>query len=150
VLDHRFEVAARVPFLEMRQHPIVDRLHRGGHEQAAGVLQHRQQIGVRSEVLDLDGDVVGETGELARQRGHQLARVTRAVEEIWIAERDVPRPVGDLPPDILQHHGDRDDAEAAVVDGNDGTVPAAVFAAAARLGVARHAPLAANLHGRVS
>ncbi len=101
-------------------------------------------------MFDLDGDVVGQAGELACQRSDQLARVPRAVEKVGIAERDVPRPVLHLPPDVLEHDGDGDDAEAAVVDGNDGTVPAAMLAAAARLGIAGDAPFAANLHRRVA
>src|SRR5829696_1131447 len=101
-------------------------------------------------MLDLDGDVVGQARKLARHGGHQLARVPRAVEEVGIAEGDVPRALLNLSPDVLDYDRDGDDAEAAVVDRNDRTVPAAMLAAAARLGIAGNAPLAANLHRRVA
>ena len=72
-----------------------------------------------------------------------------AVEEVGIAEGDVPGAGGDLRPHVGHDDVDRDDPKAAVVDGHDRTVPAAMFAAAAGLGVADRPSFGAPLQGRV-
>ena len=51
--------------------------------------QHRQQLAMLQEMLDLDDRVVGERRELAMQRLDDPPRVRRAVEEVRIAKRDV-------------------------------------------------------------
>ena len=64
------------------------------------------------------------------------------VEEIRVAEGDVPRAGGDLRPHIGEHDVAGDDTEPPVVDRHHRTVPAAVLAAAAGLGVSRDSPVA--------
>ena len=61
-------------------------------------------------------------------------RMGRTVEEVGVAEGDVLRPGGGLLPDVGENHLAGHDPEAPVVHGNDGTVPAKMLAAAARLG----------------
>ena len=51
---------------------------------------------VPQDVLDLDHDVVGEPGPLARERLDDAARVRGTVQEVGIAERDVLRARGHL------------------------------------------------------
>ena len=67
---------------------------------------------------------------------HDAHGVRRAVEEIGIAEGDVPRAGGDLRGDVGQHDVGLHDAELPLVDRHDRTMPAQVPAAAAGLGVA--------------
>ena len=62
-------------------------------------------------------------------------RVRGTVEEIWIAERDVPRAAGDLRRDVGEDDARRDDAELPVVNRHDRAMAAQMFAAAARFGV---------------
>ena len=102
------------------------------------------------QVLDLDRDVVADAGELARQRLDDAQGVRRTVEEVGIAERDVLRARRDLRADVGEDDVGVDGAEAAVVDRDDRTVPAAVFAPARRLRVADDLPLVADLQRRVS
>ena len=56
-----------------------------------------------------------------------------AVEEVGIAERDVLGAGGHLRADVFEHNVCGHDAELPAVDGDDGTVAAQMFAAAARL-----------------
>ena len=143
------EVGARVPLLEPREHAVVDGFDRGRDERAAGVAQARQHAGVLEQVLDLDRHVVGHAAELAGEPFDDRQRVSDAVEEVRIAERHVPRAGGHLRPHVGQDDVDRHDAESAVVDRDDRTVPAAMLAAAAGLGVADRPSLGAPLEGRV-
>ena len=76
------------------------------------------------------------------ERLDELERVADAVEEVRIAERDVPRAGGDLPPHVFQHDVALNHAKAPAVDRHDRTMPAQVFAAAACFRVADRAPLA--------
>ena len=96
------------------------------------------------QVLDLDRDVVGEVGMLAVERLDDWQRVADAVEEVRVAEGDVPRPGANLAADVLEHDLARDDAEAAAVHRRDRAVAAQVPAPAARLGGAHHPMLAAE------
>ncbi len=88
--------------------------------------------------------------ELARHPGQDRLGVTDAVEEVGIAEGDVPRAGRHLGADVAEHDVNRDDPEAAVVDRHDRTVPAAVLAAAARFRVAGRAPLPGGLQGGIA
>jgi hypothetical protein len=58
----------------------------------------------------------------------------RTVEEIRIAERDMPRAFPDLRADVIQHDVGRYDPELPLVDRNDRTVAAEIFTAAGGLG----------------
>ncbi len=82
-------------------------------------------------------------------RSMTATRVSDTVEEVGIAERHVPGARGHLCPHVGHDDVDRDDAKSAVVDRNDRTVPAAMFAAAAGLGVADRPSFGAPLEGRV-
>ena len=148
--DDLDEVGVRVPLLQVPEHLVVERLDRGGHERAAGVAQARQRRGLLPQVLDLDRDVVGDAGKLARQRVDDRQRVSRAVEEVGIAEGDVLRARRHLRADVRQHDVDRHGAEPAVVDRDDRTVPAAMLAPARRLGVADNLARVADLQRRVA
>src|SRR5690349_23602927 len=86
-------------------------------------------------MLDLDRDVEGDIGVGGMQRPDDAPRVARPVEEIRIAERDVARPGENLRIDVGQDDLGLHDAELAVVDRDDWTVPAEMTAAAARFGV---------------
>ena len=138
-----------MPLLEAREHAIVDGFDRGRDEGAAGVAQARQHAGVLDQVLDLDRHVVGHAGEFAGEPFDDRERVPDAVEEVGIAEGHVPGAGGDLRPHVGHDDVDRDDPKSAVVDGNDRTVPAAMLAAAAGLGVADRPSFGAPLERRV-
>src|SRR5207247_5571042 len=66
----------------------------------------------------------------------ELERVGRAVQEVRIAEGDVPGSRRHLLADIGHDHGGGHGEEAAAVHGRDGAVTAKVQAATARLDVA--------------
>ena len=68
------------------------------------------------------------------QRFDDSAGMSRAVEEIGIAEGDVLGAGGHLLIDVREHDVGRDDAELAVVDRHDRAMPAAMLAAAGRIG----------------
>ena len=55
-----FEIRARVALGQLLEHRVVQRFHRAGDEQASGRLQHRQQVAMLQQMLDLDRDVVGQ------------------------------------------------------------------------------------------
>src|SRR5205085_7479899 len=95
--------------------------------------------GVQTCALPISGEVVAHAGKLGVQVPYQLERVSRAVQEVWIAERDVPRPGGDQSTHVLQHHGARHREETPVVDRRDGAMEARMQATATRLDVSgRH------------
>ena len=71
-------------------------------------------------------------------------RVAHPVEEVGVAEGDVPGADGDEAGDVGEHDVLPDDPDPAVVDGRHGAVPAAVDAAVARLDVADEALLAVD------
>ena len=91
----------------------------------------------RKQVLDLDGDVIAEQRKFAVQRFDDRKRMRRPIEEIRIAKGNVLGAGVDLPANIFEHDFLRHYAEDSVVDGNDGAVPAEMFASPAGLGVAR-------------
>jgi hypothetical protein len=86
------------------------------------------------DVLDLDRGVVGQVRELFRNRLNETAGVSRPVEEIGIAKRDVLRTRRDLRPDVVHDHVDRNGAKRPAVDRHDRTVPAQVLAPARGVG----------------
>ena len=88
-------------------------------------------------------------GKLAGEPLDDRHRVADTVEEVRVAERDVPGARRDLRANVGHDDVDRDDAESAVVDRHDRTVAAPVLAAAAGLGVAGRPAFAAPLQRRV-
>src|SRR3989449_2342510 len=76
IFDHRKKISARVPFLEERQHLVIDGFRGAGDEQAAGVTKPRKMFSMFAEVLDFDGDVRSEehTSEL-QSRLHLVCRL---------------------------------------------------------------------------
>ena len=127
--------------VEDLEDPFVDRLDGAGDERASRVLQRRELVVVADEVLDLDRHVVGQRREAAVQLIDDRQRVSRAVEEVGVAEGDVLRAGVDLLADVLDHDITFDDPEAPAVDRHDRTVPAQMAAASRRLGVADDARL---------
>ncbi len=89
------------------------------------------------QVLNLDRNVVRQARMLGVQGFHDGLRVSGAVEKIGVAKRNMFRAGGHLLPHILNHDFARHHSKRAVVDGHDGTVPAEMFASAARLGRSR-------------
>ena len=94
-------------------------------------------VGVPQQVLDLDGDVVGQAGNSFVQRVDDAQRVRRAVEEVGIAEGHV---LGALAATCAAMSASTTsswhDPELPVVDRHDRAVPAQMLAAAAGLRVA--------------
>jgi len=87
------------------------------------------------QMLDLDRHVVRDPRVRRVQPIDNAAGVRGAVEEIRIAEGDVPRARCHLVRDVGEDDSLLHDAELAVVDRHNRTVPAQMTAAAARLGV---------------
>ncbi len=143
------EAGARVTLLQLLEHLVVNRLDRARHERAASLAEHGEQVGVREEMFDLDRDVVRDLGKLRMERAHDREGMPDPVEEVGIAEGNVPCSGRDLPPHVRQDDLGRHDAEAPVVDRNDRAMPAPVFTAAARLGVADDAQIGADAQLRV-
>ena len=83
------------------------------------------------QVLDLDGDIVGQSREFAVECADDVEGVARTVEEIRVAEGDVLRAGGDLTANVLEHDLGLDNSELAVIDGDEGAVAAHMLAAAA-------------------
>src|SRR5712692_7670127 len=87
------------------------------------------------QMLDLDGDVVGEAGMLGMKIFHQSHRVSRTIEKIGIAEGDVLGARGHLAANVFEHNIPLYDSESSAVHRYHRTMPAQMFAAAAGLGV---------------
>ena len=136
--------------LQPPQHHVIERLHRTGDEEAAGLAQPRQQVGVRNQVLHLDRDVVGQTGEPPRDPLDHPHGMPHPVEEIRVAESDVPGPLLHLCRNVGEYGVGSHDTEAAAVDRDDRAVPADVLAAAARLRITGHLPCRAVLQRGVA
>ena len=135
-LYRRLDVGARVPFVEMREDGVAQRLRRGHDERAAEPRELRQPIAVAQQVLDLRREVERERRKRLVQRPRDGQRVAGTVEEIGIAERDVRGAGLHLLADVREQHLDRHDEEPPAVDRRDRTVSAQMLAAAARLDVA--------------
>src|SRR5215510_11642322 len=92
------------------------------------------------QMFDLDRDIVGEIRMRLVKRVDDSHGVRRTVEEIRIAERDVLSAGRYLRRYVREDDVGLHDAELAVVDRNDRTVPAEVPAAAACLRVSHSSP----------
>src|SRR5579862_1178695 len=97
-----------------------------------------------SQVLDLDGGVVGETRKLLMQCLHDAHGVRGAVEKIRIAERDMLGSRPHLLPDVLDHHLGLNDPKRASIDRYDRTMPAQMFASPTGFGVTGELGVAAD------
>ena len=102
------------------------------------------------QMLDLDRDVVADSGVLRGKSLYHPCRVSRTVEEIRIAERDVRRTGRHLGSHVGHHHIDGHDPELALVHRHDRTVAAEVFAPPRRLsGTAHPSGAVGHLDARV-
>ena len=143
-LDHSQEISARVALIKPLEYGVVQGLDGAGNKQAAGFAQRADVPGVLEQVLDLDGDVVGQARMLAVQGFDDRHCMPNAVEKVGVTESNVLGARRNLTADVLQHHLALHNAECAVVNRHNRAVAAQVFAAAAGLGVADGAMLAAG------
>src|ERR1700730_6063080 len=97
-----------------------------------------------AQMFDLDRRVVSDLGKFAVQGFDDWDRVAHRIEKVRIAKGDVLSAGGDLLANIREDDFWIHEAKRAIVNRNDGTVPAMVLAAATRLGVADGAMLAAG------
>src|SRR5712671_2847157 len=97
-----------------------------------------------AQMLDLNGYVVAEIWKFAMHGLDNRQRMRRSVEEIRIAECDVPRARRHLLPDVRKHYVAFHHAKRTVKHRHDRTVPAKVLAAARRLGRTCNALLASR------
>ena len=130
------EVGAGVPLPQIRQDRVAQRLDRGDHEQTAERSEFGKERAALQDVLHLRGEVERQLRELRVHGAHDRERVTRPVEEVRIAERDVGCADPHQPPDILEDDVLRDHEQSASVDRGNGTVEAHVQTAAAGFHVA--------------
>ncbi len=130
--------------VETLQDLVVDPLEGRDDEQAARAGQLLPDALVLQDVLHLGGAVEGEIREALVHGPDDAERVAHPVEEVGVAEGDVPGADGDEAGDVGEHDVLPDDADPAVVDGRHGAVAAAVDAAVARLDVADEALLAVD------
>ena len=93
-------------------------------------------------MLDLNGHVVGELREFTVQGLDERNGVPDSVEKVWIAEGDMLGTGGNLLANVRQNDVAVDNAENAVVHGNDRAVTAEMLTAAARFRVAHSAMFA--------
>ena len=108
--------------------------------------QRPEQFEVLQKMFHLDGHVIGERGEFAMQGFHERNGMPHSIEEIWIAKRDVLRAGGHLLPNVRKHDLAVHDTENTVVYRHNRTMPAQMFAAAARFRVSHHAVFAVRQH----
>ena len=92
------------------------------------------------QVLDLGRPVIRQAGVLPVELLHQRDGVPRTVEEVRVAERDVPDPRRDLLPDVLKHDVALHDPERPAGHRDAGAMAPQVLAATGGLDVARAAP----------
>ena len=122
------------PFARRVEDRVVDGLDGGDDEQAAGARPASSMCsGVADDVLDLDRHVVSELRKRIMQGAGHAERMRWPVEEVRVAEREVPGARRHLLPGVGQNHIHGDDAEPALVHGHHRTVPAEVLASARSL-----------------
>src|SRR5579859_3942738 len=85
-------------------------------------------------MFDLDGHIVGNVRKFLVKLVNQFHGVADSVEKIRVAEGNVLRAGRHLPPHVFHHNAARDDAKHALINRNDRTMAAQMFAAAARFG----------------
>ena len=91
VLDDAEEIRARVVFVELAQHGIIEGFDGRNYEKTARLAQSGQKVSALQEMLDLDGRVVSELRKFTVQRVNERNGVADAIEEVGIAERNVLR-----------------------------------------------------------
>src|SRR5246127_1717531 len=90
-------------------------------------------------MFDLDGGIVGQMRMVHVKSFDDASGVGDAVEEIRITKRDVLRACRNLLSNVGQNYVERDYAELAFINGNDGAMAAQMFAAAGRFDVSGYA-----------
>lgn len=90
-------------------------------------------------MFDFDGHVVGQMRMVSVKSFEDASGVGDAIEEIRIAEGDVLRACCDLLTNVGENYVERDYAELALINGNDGAMAAEMFAAAGGFGVTGYA-----------
>ena len=76
---------------ESGQHIVVHRFHRSGHKCATRLYEQRQHCGLLQQMLDFDRDIVGDGGKLTGKHPEDTFRMADPIEEVRVAEGDVPR-----------------------------------------------------------
>ena len=71
------------------------------------------------QVFDLDSDIVSEIGKRPMYGFDESSRVRRAIKEIRITKRDMPRTQGHLATDVFEHYVPLYDTKRAIVDRHD-------------------------------
>src|SRR6516165_11939059 len=89
-------------------------------------------------VLDLGGEVERQLGKRRVQGADDLQGVSRTIQEVGIAKRDVRGPRADVPANVFQDDVLRNDEEPSAINGRDRTMRTQVTASTARLDVADH------------
>ena len=130
------EIGACVSLIQSREDGVIHRFDGRRDEQAAGIAQLIEMLGVAQQVLNFDGDVVTEPREFAVERLDDGHGVGGAVEEVGITEGDVLGPRFDLTANVFEHHVALHDTEKATINRHNRTMAAEMLAAAARLRVA--------------
>jgi hypothetical protein len=125
----------RMALFKAGEDVVVDALQRADDELAAGGGHLLPHFDVLEHVLYLCRAVEGQLRAALMERAYDRQRVPPAVEEVGIAERDVPRAhlrqVLDIAQDDLRLH----DADAPVVHGGDRAMPAPMHTPVAGLHV---------------
>ena len=123
-------------FIENLQYGVVDRLHRAGDQQAAGIAQTREMLLIFEQMFDLDGHIIGHFREFPVQGVYDRQHMPGTVEEIRIAEGDMLCAHLHLLADICQHHFFLHHPEAAVIDRHNRAMAAGMLTAAGSFHVA--------------
>src|SRR5260370_23926991 len=123
-------------FSQARQNGIVDGFDGAGHKQTASIAQLAQMCGLPQQVLDLDRDVITELGEFSVHSFDDGKCVARPVEEIRVAEGKVFGTCIDLLADIFEDDFPLHDSEDSVVNEDNVSMAAKMFASTAGFGIA--------------
>ena len=134
--ERRDDVGPGMPLLEPGEDGVGQRFDRRDDEGATRRAEFGDESPLLEHVLDLRREVVAHVREFVMQRAHELHGVAGTVQEVRVAERDVPGAGRDQPADVRQHDVPRHREEPSTVHGRDGTMQAGVEATATRLHVA--------------
>src|SRR5262245_36803307 len=102
------------------------------------------------QVFDFNRDVVGNARKLLGKGMGDPLGMTNAIEEIRVAESNVPRAGCDLRAHVREDNVGRDDSKAAVVNRHDRAVTAMMLTSATGFGVSNGSPFTGYLKCRVS
>ena len=109
--DRGLDVGARVALLEVGENRVAQRFRGRDDERSAQARELGQVLAVAQQMLDLRGEVEGQTRELAVQRARDGQRVAGPIEKIGVAKGDVFGAHCHLAADVGKHHGHLHDAE---------------------------------------